>query len=217
MLTVYIYNNPFQCLITSSWESSSIFIDWHSQVPAEDIYDIFIFSRYNRCFGCVGHSSHYTSHFEYTMPKSKMSKSKKKMDNASEPPHDPGWERVGLTRATTRLPSDLQPASRRPHPETFRWRSPPSSLMFSRSQAVKDKRWNRPVEALPDASKWPTWGALRERILTNAEEVCFALSSTHCVTLSPVCTGWQYSDVTMHRRFAWRIQILLTTGSLQTW
>ena len=121
---LYIYIIILSSVLLRAVETAVPFLltddDILNQVPAEDIYDIFIFSRYNRCFGCVGHSSHYTSHFEYTMPKSKMSKSKKKMDNASEPPHDPGWERVGLTRATTRLPSDLQPASRRPHPETFR-------------------------------------------------------------------------------------------------
>lgn len=38
-------------------------------------------------------------------------------------------------------------------------------------QAVADGRWDRPVEALPDASQWPTWGALRERILSSAVQV----------------------------------------------
>ena len=38
-------------------------------------------------------------------------------------------------------------------------------------QAVENGKWDRPAEALPDAALWPTWGALRERILTNSVEV----------------------------------------------
>jgi len=38
-------------------------------------------------------------------------------------------------------------------------------------RAVDSGKWDRPAEALPDSSQWPTWGALRERILTNAKEI----------------------------------------------
>jgi hypothetical protein len=38
-------------------------------------------------------------------------------------------------------------------------------------QAVQSGRWERPPDALPDASSWPTWGALRERILTSCKQV----------------------------------------------
>jgi hypothetical protein len=47
------------------------------------------------------------------------------------------------------------------------------------NRAVADGRWDRPVEALPDASQWPTWGALRERILSSAVKV----SITHTQSL----------------------------------
>jgi hypothetical protein len=38
-------------------------------------------------------------------------------------------------------------------------------------QAVQCGRWERAPDALPDASSWPTWGALRERILTSCKQV----------------------------------------------
>jgi len=47
---------------------------------------------------------------------------------------------------------------------------PPHDPGWERS--VESGKWERPAEALPDASQWPTWGALRERILTNAKEIC---------------------------------------------
>lgn len=34
-------------------------------------------------------------------------------------------------------------------------------------QAVESKRWVLPPDSLPDSTQWPTWGALRERILTS--------------------------------------------------
>jgi hypothetical protein len=43
--------------------------------------------------------------------------------------------------------------------------------LLSSTQAVESGVWDRPADALPDASDWPTWGALRERILMNAKEV----------------------------------------------
>jgi hypothetical protein len=50
--------------------------------------------------------------------------------------------------------------------------SPLTSVRSSHlTQAVESGVWDRPVEALPAASDWPTWGALRERILMNASEV----------------------------------------------
>ena len=44
------------------------------------------------------------------------------------------------------------------------------------TQAVQGGKWERPPDALPDASSWPTWGALRERILTSCKEVRFGES-----------------------------------------
>lgn len=32
-------------------------------------------------------------------------------------------------------------------------------------QAVETGTWSAPVEELPDPGLWPTWGALRERVL----------------------------------------------------
>jgi len=38
-------------------------------------------------------------------------------------------------------------------------------------RAVESGKWDRPPEALPDANLWPTWGALRERVITSCKEV----------------------------------------------
>ncbi|KAK9820519.1 hypothetical protein WJX72_011209 [[Myrmecia] bisecta] len=38
-------------------------------------------------------------------------------------------------------------------------------------RAVDSGIWDRPPPALPDANTWPTWGALRERILTACKEI----------------------------------------------
>ena len=81
----------------------------------------------------------------------------------AEPRHDPGWERVRtrfLARLCQSFPRSLP-------------REPSSNvvLLFSSTQAVESGVWDRPADALPDASDWPTWGALRERILMNAKEV----------------------------------------------
>mmetsp|Transcript_17803 Transcript_17803/g.34028 ORF Transcript_17803/g.34028 Transcript_17803/m.34028 type:complete len:263 (-) Transcript_17803:359-1147(-) len=46
---------------------------------------------------------------------------------------------------------------------------PPHDPGWERS--VQSGRWERPPDALPDASSWPTWGALRERILTSCKEI----------------------------------------------
>ena len=46
---------------------------------------------------------------------------------------------------------------------------PPHDAAWER--AVESGVWDRPPDALPDASLWPTWGAYRERILTSAKEV----------------------------------------------
>ena len=40
-------------------------------------------------------------------------------------------------------------------------------LSFSIAQAVEQGRWDRPIDALPDPNAWPTWGALRERIILS--------------------------------------------------
>jgi len=45
-------------------------------------------------------------------------------------------------------------------------------------RAVASGRWDRPPDALPDASQWPTWGALRERILTSCKEIIVTWSTT---------------------------------------
>ena len=38
--------------------------------------------------------------------------------------------------------------------------------------------WDRPPTALPDANTWPTWGALRERVLTATTEINILGSAT---------------------------------------
>ncbi len=38
-------------------------------------------------------------------------------------------------------------------------------------QAVQSGLWELPPTSLPDANTWPTWGALRERILTAAKQI----------------------------------------------
>ncbi|CAG9462648.1 unnamed protein product [Pedinophyceae sp. YPF-701] len=38
-------------------------------------------------------------------------------------------------------------------------------------KAVEGGLWTRPPSALPDAYQWPTWGALRERILTSCSRI----------------------------------------------
>mmetsp|Transcript_22964 Transcript_22964/g.74818 ORF Transcript_22964/g.74818 Transcript_22964/m.74818 type:complete len:260 (-) Transcript_22964:128-907(-) len=45
-------------------------------------------------------------------------------------------------------------------------------------RAVESGRWDRPAEALPDASQWPTWGALRERVLTASKEVVITYTAS---------------------------------------
>lgn len=39
------------------------------------------------------------------------------------------------------------------------------------SRAIEKGRWARTPAALPDADQWPTWGALRERILMCCREI----------------------------------------------
>jgi len=53
---------------------------------------------------------------------------------------------------------------------------PPHDPGWERS--VENRKWDRPAEALPDASQWPTWGAMRERILTNSVEICVTYTQT---------------------------------------
>ena len=38
-------------------------------------------------------------------------------------------------------------------------------------QAVQSGLWELPPTSLPDANTWPTWGALRERILTATKQI----------------------------------------------
>ena len=39
--------------------------------------------------------------------------------------------------------------------------------------AIESGIWNAPVEELPDPNAWPTWGALRERVLGATRCVLF--------------------------------------------
>ena len=107
--------------------------------------------------------------------KGKGKKKSKKDSEPTEPPHDPGWERVSpqfrvLARelATSRANGLDVPAqspslthSTLPTPTLSRARTFPSL------QAVEQGRWDRPIDALPDPNAWPTWGALRERIILS--------------------------------------------------
>ena len=45
-------------------------------------------------------------------------------------------------------------------------------------QAVESGIWDRPPTTLPDANTWPTWGALRERVLTATTEINILGSAT---------------------------------------
>lgn len=47
---------------------------------------------------------------------------------------------------------------------------------MSPSQAVDSGIWERTPDALPDANTWPTWGALRERILTSCKKISISHS-----------------------------------------
>ena len=38
-------------------------------------------------------------------------------------------------------------------------------------QAVQSGLWELPPTSLPDANTWPTWGAVRERILTATKQI----------------------------------------------
>mmetsp|Transcript_120 Transcript_120/g.427 ORF Transcript_120/g.427 Transcript_120/m.427 type:complete len:259 (-) Transcript_120:40-816(-) len=46
---------------------------------------------------------------------------------------------------------------------------PPHDPSWER--AVESGIWERTPDALPDANTWPTWGALRERILTSCKKI----------------------------------------------
>ena len=45
-------------------------------------------------------------------------------------------------------------------------------------QAVESGIWDRPPTQLPDANTWPTWGALRERVLTATTVINILGSAT---------------------------------------
>lgn len=47
-------------------------------------------------------------------------------------------------------------------------------------RAVEQGRWDRPIDALPDPNAWPTWGALRERIILS----CMTIRVTWSPTVS---------------------------------
>lgn len=38
-------------------------------------------------------------------------------------------------------------------------------------QTVEQGIWEKPTTDLPDANTWPTWGALRERVLISCSEI----------------------------------------------
>jgi hypothetical protein len=109
-------------------------------------------------------------------------KSKKKKDDGAEPPHDASWERVSCalpcspkrrrlagSRPATREASAVKDACARVwHAMALRrLRFCPACWL----QAVESGLWEKPVTDLPDANTWPTWGALRERVLTACREV----------------------------------------------
>jgi hypothetical protein len=83
-----------------------------------------------------------------SMRREKGKKGKVKHTESREPPHNPCWQRVRL----------------------LSYRAVPHFILYA-LQALQQKSWVRPVEALPDASLWPTWVALREHLLSNVIEV----------------------------------------------
>lgn len=46
-----------------------------------------------------------------------------------------------------------------------------SAALLLLSQAVQSGLWELPPTSLPDAHTWPTWGALRERVLTATKQI----------------------------------------------
>lgn len=59
-------------------------------------------------------------------------------------------------------------------------------------QAISNKKWDKSPDLLPDSSRWPTWGALRERILATCQEIavndsqaCDDTFAAEVVKLSP--------------------------------
>lgn len=146
---------------------------------------------------------------------------KKKEVEPTEPPHDPYWEKVRsmqffvceLHFFALKLPETIltetvdifydvlifvtsrESFCRSRHVRNLNQNDksflfhPPLCVFH---QAVETGIWERPVDALPDAMQWPTWGALRERILTSCREIKIVQSSsvrdpfaTELVRLSP--------------------------------
>lgn len=106
------------------------------------------------------------------MPPKKGKKGKKEAE-AAEPPHDPYWEQASSTSdlhargAREGLSTPVDPAYE------WNWIDAGFALAYRNRQAVEKGVWDRPVDALPDAMQWPTWGALRERILISCKEASF--------------------------------------------
>lgn len=101
------------------------------------------------------------------MPK----KGKKKSDEPSEPQHKQAWEQVGTAHVARRHVA----AARRAAVSLLRQGAADrtahlGALMhasFPSYQAVDNEKWLLPPDELPNSMEWPTWGALRERILTS--------------------------------------------------
>lgn len=93
------------------------------------------------------------------MPKGK----KGKKDELVEPEHDKTWERVCWTL-------DLGATETAP---AFK-----NNLHCRVIQAVQSQQWTLEPTVLPDAYAWPTWGALRERILHACKLIQCEYSAT---------------------------------------
>lgn len=84
---------------------------------------------------------------------------------------------------------------------------PPHDASWER--AVESGKWEKPATDLPDANTWPTWGALRERVLVSCKEInvlnTASLRDAFCneiVKLSPPeLTSIDFSGSTNLRNF----------------
>lgn len=109
-------------------------------------------------------------------PKKKGGGKKKKKDDGAEPPHDACWERVS-DRVCMRAFAHSQ-----------------GGHCVPIYQAVESGVWEKPVTDLPDANTWPTWGALRERVLTACREVRELLQPEY-VSHSMVCMQGEFNYI----------------------
>jgi len=68
-------------------------------------------------------------------------------------------------------------------------------------QAVDNEKWLLPPDELPNSMEWPTWGALRERILTSCTEIIVNAFSVPDEVPKEEREGWPARMVTVTDAF----------------